>query len=128
MANVPFSVICVLLAMDTLSSLSLLPDAMQILRRIAQTYVTEATREALDTASLVIYLYQKRKEKCTARLNDVLKQYPVPHLTEATETTRSQAPEDMGWLNDLVAEIPILQDFDVDQFLNQGSFFDANIA
>jgi hypothetical protein len=128
MANVPFSVICVLLAMDTLSSLSLLPDAMQILRRIAQTYVTEATREALDTASLLIYLYQKRKEKCSARLNDVLKQYPVPHLAEATETTRSQAPEDMGWLNDLVAEIPILQDFDVDQFLHQGSFFDANIA
>ncbi|RKU39924.1 hypothetical protein DL546_001172 [Coniochaeta pulveracea] len=129
MANVPFSVICVLLAMDTLSSLSLLPDAMQILSRIAQTYTTEATREALDTASLLIYLYQKRKEKCTARLNEVLKQYPVPHLAEATETTRSQAPEeDMGWLNDLVAEIPNLQDFDVDQFLNQGSFFDANIA
>jgi hypothetical protein len=129
MANVPFSVICVLLAMDTLSSLSLLPDAMQILSRITQTYKTEATREALDTASLLVYLYQKRKEKCTARLNDVLKQYPVPHLAEAADTTRSQAPEeDMGWLNDLVAEIPNLQDFDVDQFLNQGYFFDANIA
>jgi len=128
MANVPFSVICVLLAMDTLSSLSLLPDAMQALSRTAQTYNTEATREALDTAALLIYLYQKRKEKCTARLSDVLRQYPVLHVTEAADTTRSQAPEDMAWLNDLVAEIPSLQDFDMDQFLNQGSFFDANIA
>lgn len=127
MANVPFSVICVLLAMDTLSSLSQLPDAMQALNRIAQTYNTEATREALETASLLIYLYQKRKEKCTARLTDVLKQYPVPHVTEATDITRTQAPDDMGWLNNLVAEIPNFQDFDVDQFLDQGSLFDANL-
>jgi len=33
----------------------------------------------------------------------------------------------MGWLNDLVAEIPNLQDFDVDQFLNQGYFLDTNV-
>ncbi|OIW26926.1 hypothetical protein CONLIGDRAFT_635152 [Coniochaeta ligniaria NRRL 30616] len=129
MANVPFSVICVLLAMDTLSSLAQLPDAMQSLSRIAQTYSTEATREALETASLLIYLYQKRKEKCTARLNEVLRLYPVRNVTEAggADATRSQASEDMGWLNDLVAEIPNLQDFDVDQFLNLGSVFDGNV-
>jgi hypothetical protein len=126
MANVPFSVICVLLAMDTLSSIALLPDAMQSLSRVAQTYNTEATREALETASILIYLYQKRKEKCTAGLREVLKQYPMPRVTEDADVAGSQAPEDMGWLN-LLAEIPNLQDFDVDQFLNQGSFFDANI-
>lgn len=132
MANVPFSVICVLLAMDTLPSLAQLPDAMRSLSRIAQTYRTEATREALETASLLIYLYQKRKEKCTARLSEVLRRYPVPNVAsaeaaDATTRSQGQASEDMGWLNDLVAEIPNLQDFDVDQFLNQGSFFDTNM-
>jgi hypothetical protein len=123
MANVPFSVICVLLAMDTLSSISLLPDAMQALRRIAQTYKTEATREALETASLLIYLYQKRKEKSCARLREISKQYPVPRVIEDADVAAFPAPEDMGWLNNMLADIPILQDFDIDQFITQGSFF-----
>lgn len=126
-ANVPFQVVCTLLAIDTPASLAQLEDAIQTLENVATTYNTQTLQEAVSTASLIISLHQRRKEADLARLNSVLRRHPV-----ATSTTRSlqndavvnsQQQQLSGsatnslWLDEAVASIPHLQNFDIDDFL-----------
>ena len=120
MVNVPFQVVCILLAIDTSTSISQLRDVMQCLSNIATTYNTEATQEALRTASLLILLHQRRKELDASRLNEVLSLYPAVNLTDAQNTLTSQQPEDIRWLDGLMEGIPSLQGFDLDQFFSGG--------
>ncbi|KAH7041438.1 protein RDR1 [Microdochium trichocladiopsis] len=135
MANVPFQVVCILLAIDTSASIGLVGEAMQCLSSAVAKYKTEALQEALGTASVLILLHQKRKERCAARLGNILKQHPVPgQLSEKTAVAgvASQAPQlgeaDLGWLDGLVAEIPSLQDIDLGSYLSQELVWDSNIA
>ncbi|KAJ6155616.1 hypothetical protein N7470_006182 [Penicillium chermesinum] len=72
-ANVPFQVVCTLLAIDNRAALALLPDAMQTLREVFAAYETDAMREAYSTAYLLIALHQRRKEDDTRALGDVLR-------------------------------------------------------
>lgn len=68
----PFQIVCLLLAVDNNASLSRLKDAMQCLSNVAQVYNTEATQEALKTASLLILLHKRWKEKCASALGEIL--------------------------------------------------------
>ncbi|KAH8657888.1 protein RDR1 [Xylariales sp. PMI_506] len=126
MANVPFQVVCVLLAIDTPASLAQLGAAVDCLHAIAATYHTEATQEALRTASLLIQLHRRRKEKSVAELSDMLKLYPASNAAlpaaPSAEGSSANPPDklDMGYLDSLMAEIPSLEDFDLDQLLSQG--------
>lgn len=72
-ANVPFQIVCTLLAMDNQRSLALLGDAMQTMHEIATQYDTDIMREAYSTAYLLILLHQRRKEDDTRTISDVLK-------------------------------------------------------
>ncbi|KAH7273301.1 hypothetical protein B0J15DRAFT_476839 [Fusarium solani] len=122
MANVPFQVVCVLLAIDTVSSISQLKDAMQCLSNVATVYNTDATREALNTASLLILMHQKRKEKCASDLNDILKLFPVAPLQEAQAELPPQQMDDMRWLNSLAGDLSSLDYSDFDRFLFPAMF------
>ncbi|KXJ88741.1 hypothetical protein Micbo1qcDRAFT_150638 [Microdochium bolleyi] len=136
MANVPFQVVCILLAIDTAASIGQLGDAMQCLSSGAAKYQTQALEEALGTASVLILLHQKRKERCAARLGDILKRHPVPaQLPEkrtVTATVALQSPPlgdaDLGWLDGLVAEIPSLQDINLGAFLSQELVWDDSMV
>lgn len=125
MANIPFQVVCILLAIDTYASISQLREAMDCLSNVAAVYKTEATQEALGTASLLILLHQKRKERCASRLKEILEQYPVPDGENAKGSSSAPQLEDLGWLSGLAAEIPSLQDIDFDQFLNPDLYWDV---
>ncbi|KAJ5933774.1 hypothetical protein N7454_006103 [Penicillium verhagenii] len=72
-ANVPFQVVCTLLAIDNRAALALLPDAMQTLREVGTAYDTEVMREAYSTAYLLVAMHQRRKEDDTRALADVLR-------------------------------------------------------
>ncbi|KAF4273067.1 hypothetical protein CNMCM8812_008079 [Aspergillus fumigatus] len=72
-ANVPFQIVCTLLAIDSRASLALLGEAMRTLREVAAAYDTEVMREAYSTAYLLILLHQRRKEEDTRALRDVLR-------------------------------------------------------
>ncbi|KAF4995564.1 hypothetical protein FDECE_12763 [Fusarium decemcellulare] len=122
MANVPFQIVCVLLAIDTVSSISQLKDAMQCLSNVAAVYNTDATREALNTASVLIMLHQKRKEKCASDLNDVLKLFPVVPLQEVSVELPSQQADDFRWLNSLAGDLSSLDYSDFDRFLFPAMF------
>lgn len=116
-ANVPFHIICVLLTMDTRSSLAMLPEAMQTLSLVSSTYDTETMREAYSAAYVLVYLHQQRRKDDIAVFGDALnsrleeKQFESPPQLDP-------ASEEYTWLGALVADMPGLQRIDLDQFLN----------
>ncbi|MCJ1366392.1 hypothetical protein MMC16_005520 [Acarospora aff. strigata] len=116
MANVPFHVICVLLVMDTRSSLAILPEAMQTLKLVASTYDTETMREAWSAACLLVMLHQERKKDDIAIFTKALN---VAQQDVQTEPSLQEAPtaEEYSWLGALVADLPGLHQVDLDQFL-----------
>lgn len=119
-ANVPFHILCVLLVMDTRPSLALLPDALQTLGLVATTYDTETMREAKSAAYLLVLLHQQRRKDDLAVFNKALAgsppQSPVP--VHAPPTSCYDASEDQAWLEALVADLPVLRDVDLEEFLN----------
>lgn len=122
-ANVPFQIICVLLVLDTRSSLKMLPEAMQTLRLVSSTYDTETTREAYRTACLLVLLHQQRRKDDIATLDEALSQAPALGTQQqgpqsALPTTLDASTEDFVWLEALVADLPGLQRVDLDQFLS----------
>ncbi|KAF4150847.1 hypothetical protein CNMCM6936_005745 [Aspergillus lentulus] len=138
-ANVPFQIVCTLLAIDSRASLALLSEAMRTLREVAAAYDTEVMREAYSTAYLLILLHQRRKEEDTRALHDVLRANAnaaaaAPRVsvdaaagggsgslqrpTQPPPQSQSVADRsEMSWLGDLMIDMPSLQNFDLDQFL-----------
>jgi hypothetical protein len=80
-ANVPFQVICVFLAMDGRESLSHLSTAMRTLEFVVDRFRTTAMKEALKTARFLIRLSKKRKDEDSEVLSLTL-QKDVPDLVE----------------------------------------------
>lgn len=64
-ANIPFQLICVFLVIDSRHSFSRLPVALDVLRRVADTYKTKITQESNQVATRLVDL--KRRQ----RLEDV---------------------------------------------------------
>ncbi|KAL4729015.1 multidrug resistance protein [Fusarium chlamydosporum] len=122
MANVPFQIICLLLAIDTRESIAQLNDAMQSLSNIATVYNTNATKEALNTASLLILMQQRRKEKCASNLGDIVKSFPILPLSETQVEAPPQVMDDMRWFNSLAGELSGFDYTDLDRFLSQSMF------
>ncbi|KAJ5689091.1 hypothetical protein N7462_003483 [Penicillium macrosclerotiorum] len=133
-ANVPFQVVCTLLAIDNRAALGLLPDAMHTLRTVLTAYDTPVMREAYSTAYLLIAMHQRRKEDDTRALAEVLRanaaaapEAEMVRPKEAASGTEVEAKPveglgpvseaELSWLEDLVIDMPSLQNFDLDQFL-----------
>lgn len=125
-ANVPFQIICVLLSIDTVSVASLLTEAMQCLSNVAAVYNTEATREAMRTASLLVLLHKRWRERAASDLGDVLDRFPVVPSEEGSARANMASHGNMGtqpegrWLNSLEENMSNMQHFDIDQFFNTG--------
>ncbi|KAI1866686.1 uncharacterized protein JN550_007539 [Neoarthrinium moseri] len=126
MVNVPFHVVCVLLAIDTLSSTPQLRHAMHCLNSVAAVYKTEATQEALRTASLLISLHQKWKEKCAANLSDVLRMCPITSNIE-TQDGSSQLLNDANWLDGILGDLSTIQQFDLDRLLTPAPPWETDV-
>lgn len=137
-ANVPFQVVCSLLAIDNRAALALLADAMRTLREVLAAYDTTSMRVAYSTAYLLIALHQRRKEDDTRALAEVLrvnaaaaapadnqkdKQIAQIPLADRSQRQEQAAPDalvsdaEFSWLGDLMIDMPSLQNFDLDQFL-----------
>jgi hypothetical protein len=114
--NVPFQILCILLPIDTLASTAQLRNVMVCLSEAAAKWKTNATQEALKTASLLIFIFKKHKERYLANLDEILRSYP---LTQGNQTPIQQ-PEDLGWLDSLMSELPTLQDLFNESEFNEG--------
>ncbi|GLB06978.1 hypothetical protein AtubIFM57258_002297 [Aspergillus tubingensis] len=134
-ANVPFQVVCTLLAIDNRASLVMLGGAMRTLREVAAAYDTEVMREAYSTAYLLILLHQRRKEEDTKALKDVLRVNSGAGADQiemglgGTPTTDAGGGDStephhsladypgFSWLSDLLIDIPSLGSFDMERFM-----------
>jgi hypothetical protein len=116
-ANVPFQIICVLLVMDTRSSLAMLPEALQTLGLVASIYDTETMREAHSAACLLVMLHQQRRKDDVAILGEALHAHQQGRPRESPPQLDPNS-EEYSWLGALVADLPGLQRIDLDQFLN----------
>ncbi|KAJ5629225.1 hypothetical protein N7528_002882 [Penicillium herquei] len=116
-ANVPFQIICVLLTLDSRSSLAILPEAMQTLSLVASTYETETLTEAYRTACLLVLLHRQRRKDDIAILGDALS-FHQPEILAPSSPQPNHSSEEYTWLGALVADLPGLQRVDLDQFLN----------
>jgi len=131
-ANVPFQVVCILLAIDSPAAIAQLGDAIKTLSNVSQGYNTDATKEALNTACLLVWLQQKRKEKDTQSLTDILSAYsPASQYPDLTANAvldpmwsagvgQAWAGTDTTWLDSLVNDLPNLQGLDFSQLLEHG--------
>lgn len=134
-ANVPFQVVCLLLAIDNYATAPHLRDAIDCLRSVADVYSTGATQEALRTASSLVTLHVRWKERCAAALRDVLVAVPEPGLADdhgdgtydAANAAASAAvnagggtlpdlTDDAQWLSSLSEDLSTLPFFDIDEF------------
>ncbi|KAL9039112.1 MAG: hypothetical protein Q9214_005008 [Letrouitia sp. 1 TL-2023] len=116
-ANVPFHIICILLMIDTRSSLAILPEAMQSLSLVTSTYDTETMRTARSAACLLVLLHQQRRKDDIAIFSQTLDVQQQERQISSPPQLDPSA-EDYAWLGALVADLPGLQRVDLDQFLN----------
>ncbi|KAK0343402.1 hypothetical protein LTR91_023314 [Friedmanniomyces endolithicus] len=79
-ANVPFQVICVFLAMDVRESLAHLATAMRTLEDVVERFKTVAMKEALKTARFLVRLSKKRKDEDSGVLGQCLRKVCEPCL------------------------------------------------
>ncbi|KAL4995054.1 hypothetical protein BDV10DRAFT_175538 [Aspergillus recurvatus] len=132
-ANVPFHIITILLEMDTCASLALLPEAMQTVETVASTYNTPTMREAYTTARLLVFIYQQRRSRDAQLLASMLNADGLPQTLAEPGSAAGDAAGDgmptslprpgpnldeMPLLEELVADMPELQELDFDQFLS----------
>ncbi|CAF9923139.1 MAG: hypothetical protein ALECFALPRED_002309 [Alectoria fallacina] len=125
-ANVPFHIICVLLVMDTRSSLAMLPEAMQTLSMVASTYDTETMRNAHSAARLLVLLHQQRREHDMAIFAETLNIHQ-PERQIALSPEFNPSAEDCSWLGALVDDMPGLPRVDFDEFLNADMIKDPSL-
>ena len=130
-ANVPFQILCILLAIDTPSSITQLADAVKTLSNVAQIYDTNAAKEALNTACLLVRLHQKRKETDAKSLAEISRIYSPSRFVETQIAGGSyengaelNVLSEPSWLDELMTDIPNLQGLDVGQLLDDSSRLD----
>ncbi|GES60157.1 protein RDR1 [Aspergillus terreus] len=116
-ANVPFQMITVLLEMDTSPALGILPNALQTLKLVASTYDTDTMREAYSTARLLITLYQRRRSEDTKLLSHLLNDHNQDAASAPLHRQIVPNPDEVSWLEGLVADVPTLQGVDLYEFL-----------
>ncbi|KAL2828338.1 hypothetical protein BJY01DRAFT_228510 [Aspergillus pseudoustus] len=119
MPNVPFNIITILLELDTYSALAQLPEALETLKLIASAYNTATMREAYATARLLAYLYQKRRSHDAQMLGSLLSrlEFDSDNSSIGGQTVRPNL-EEVPFLEELISDIPTLQGFDFEEFLN----------
>lgn len=87
-ANVPFQVVCVLLAMDVRESLKHVSEALRVLEEVSERFHTIAVKEAFKTARFLVRLSKKRKDEDS----DVLAQSLVRGNEDGDPQPENMAP------------------------------------
>ncbi|KKP07004.1 protein RDR1 [Trichoderma harzianum] len=116
--NVPFQIVCFLLVMDTRSSLSLLPDALDTLNLVASFYKTDTMKDTCNAARLLVRLQQQRREDDVTIFNDALKACREVQIDAAAPLTANGA--DRGWFGAFFADLSTQQMGEFEQAIVPG--------
>ncbi|KAJ4865540.1 fungal zn(2)-Cys(6) binuclear cluster domain-containing protein [Trichoderma breve] len=116
--NVPFQIVCFLLVMDTRSSLSLLPDALDTLNLTASFYKTDTMKDACNAARLLVRLQQQRRKEDVAIFDDALKACRGVENDTAAPMTANGA--DRNWFGAFFADLSTQQMSEFEQVMVPG--------
>lgn len=110
-ANIPFQLLCMLLAMDTTQSFGLLGEVLACIVAVNEAYPTEATREAVAAARTLLQLHRKRRETEVQNHTNMLSLYPLME----TELQQNQdafldgdALQESWWFNEFMVHPDML--------------------
>ncbi|KAH8429191.1 fungal specific transcription factor domain-containing protein [Aspergillus melleus] len=112
-ANVPFQVVCTLLAMDSRESLMHIPQAMRSLRKVSQQFHTASIRHAVDVAESLIRLSRQNKQNELLDLNQALDSHDGEDnilnqsIYGIQEMLDEDGEPDLDWDAFLSADIPL---------------------
>ncbi|TKA23016.1 hypothetical protein B0A50_07234 [Salinomyces thailandicus] len=130
-ANVPFQVICIFLAMDVRESLANIHIAVRALEEVVQRFDTVALKEALKTARFLVRLSKKRKEEDSDVLSQSLKkdqaaEDPQPENLKRPQAQPNGVSSSAHNLAGAATETPVSntsnEDWNMDQILNNSDF------
>lgn len=116
--NVPFQIVCFLLVMDTHSSLSLLPDALETLNLTASFYKTDTMKDACNAARLLVRLQQQRRKEDVAIFDDALKSCRGVENGAAASMTANV--DDRNWFGAFFADLSTQQTSQFEQVMVPG--------
>ncbi|OJJ69434.1 hypothetical protein ASPBRDRAFT_198106 [Aspergillus brasiliensis CBS 101740] len=123
-ANVPFQFLCILLAIDSKESLSLVSHAMRSFKTIGSHFSTSTVHNAIETVDSLIKLLQRKKEREINLLKDSIQDQDSALLERNLSSTHEYGSPWLGGLFDGVnpentdwdwnaffdVEIPLLDD------------------
>lgn len=137
--NIPFQVVCLLLAVDSRASLPMVGEALSVLREVRDLWSSAAMHEAYDTAYLLVLLHQRRKDEDARQLRAALDLQTSTAAAAgamvgggggkvgaaaAAAGAAAGSLQAMGtesvetlWLDDLFTNVPGLRQLDLEQFL-----------
>ena len=123
LANIPFQILCTLLAIDTPASLALVGDAMDTFQKVTEAYDTVTLNEAWNTARLILYLHQQRRCNDAQILNDVLSRSiriedAAPSVGSAETEWFNATDNEVSWFNGLLGDFPSLQNLNANNLLS----------
>lgn len=110
-ANIPFQLLCMLLAMDTSQSFSLLGEVLACITAVNEAYPTEATREAVAAARTLLQLHRKRRETEIQNHTSMLSLYPLMDgdLQQREDVLLdADALQESWWFNEFMAHPDLL--------------------
>lgn len=122
LANVPFQMLCTLLAIDTPASLRMVDKVMQTFQKVIQAYDTVTLNDAYSTACLLLAIHRKRRRDDAQTIDNVLSrlvaQHSTPNAGQDDGGWSMPSESESAWFSNLVGVFPSLQNFDVGELLN----------
>lgn len=125
LANMPFQIFCMLLAIDTPASLRMVDDAVQTLLAVVRAYDRPSLRDAANTAYLILSLHRKRRREDADIMDKILaKPMDLKAPQDHVDGWPVPSEAEVAWIHSLMSEFPTLQDMDVsnmmDAFIDTG--------
>jgi hypothetical protein len=113
--GVPFHSVCVLIALNTMESLTLLHKAMETLQNVATRFSSHISREALRTAHYLVKVAEKRRRGELVRLQRCLNLNAEMVASAPTQNPASEGTSDLPlfqWPTDFDLGFPDFLDTD----------------
>ncbi|TVY22652.1 Protein RDR1 [Lachnellula hyalina] len=102
--GVPFHSICVLIALNTMESLTLLQKAMETLQNVVTIFNSHVSREALRTAHYLVKVTEKKRRgelECLQRCLNLNAQINVATPTQTPQSDRAVEIPSFEWPTDI---------------------------
>lgn len=118
-SNLPFQIICSLLAIDTPEAISHLDDAMTTLKEVASVYDTDRMKEAYRVACVLVMMYYQKKERDLSAIRRIAQGHCSPTIFREPTAEANKDSCEPSWLEglNLLPDVPGISAVDLEELL-----------